>query len=360
MNPMTSKERIHAVLHHHIPDRVPINEFLYSRNLYQEVIGRRPSFYNAEDVFDCAHALGLDSTVIPIGGFAGIRSADEARIEFQDEWMITYRKEEESSWPGDVPVGFPLKNREDWKNYTVPDIYTGERLTQINIAVRKAREYDMAAFGVVRGPFTAAWLLFGYEHFSMNLFEDPDLIDEVVQAVTDFFLAGALMVAEAGVDAVWFADDYGGVSGPLMSPRHYRKHIWPQLARLVAAVSATGTPVVMHSDGDLRKLLPDIVPTGISGYHPMERHANMDLAGLKTEYGQKITLIGNVDNQGVLINGSVDEVIEATKACLRIGAPGGGYILGSDHSVHDDMPNDNIFAMIATGQKYGTYPLNID
>jgi uroporphyrinogen decarboxylase len=201
--------------------------------------------------------------------------------------------------------------------------------------------------------------LFGYEQFSMLLFEDPDLIDDVIAAVTDFFIGGGKMLVEAGVDAVLFADDYGGATGPLMSPAHYRKHVWPQLSRLVTAIHATGAPVIMHSDGDLRKLLPDIAPTGIAGYHPMERKANMDLAQIKRDYGQQLVLIGNVDNQGVLVNGSVDEVVAATKACLRIGAPGGGYILGSDHSVHDDMPNANIFAMIETGKQYGAYPLQL-
>lgn len=83
MQQMTSKERIQAALNHRMPDRVPMNEFLYSRNLYEEVIGRRPTFYNAEDVFDCAHKLGLDSAVMPIGGFAGIRNADEDADEQQ-------------------------------------------------------------------------------------------------------------------------------------------------------------------------------------------------------------------------------------------------------------------------------------
>lgn len=360
MKTKTSKERIHAVLNHKMPDRVPINEFLYSRNLYEEVIGRRPSFYNAEDVFDCAYKLGLDSSVIPIGGFAGIRNTDEAKIEFQDEWLITYRKEEESSWPGDVPIRFPLKDREDWKNYSVPAAHKEGRLTQIEIAVKKAKEYTMAVFGAIRGPFTPTWLLFGYERFSILLYEDPDLIDQVMQQVTDFFIEGAKMLVEAGVDVVLFADDYGGSTGPLMSPKHYRKHVWPQLSRMISAIKSTGTHVIMHSDGDLRKLLPDIVPTGIDAYHPMERHANMDIAQIKKDYGDKITLIGNVDNQGVLVYGNVDEVIAATKECLRIAAPGGGYILGSDHSVHDDMPNENIFAMIETGKTYGKYPLKID
>ena len=78
---MTSKERFLTALAHKIPDRVPINEFLYSRKLCEDVIGHRPTFYNSEDLFDCAHKLGLDSAVMMLGGFAGMRDADEDNVK---------------------------------------------------------------------------------------------------------------------------------------------------------------------------------------------------------------------------------------------------------------------------------------
>ena len=87
-NTMTSKERIQAVLQHRIPDRVPINEFLYSKNLYQHVLGHRPEFYNAEDVMKCAKLLELDMAVMPIGGFSGIGNAIENSDTYFDEWNI--------------------------------------------------------------------------------------------------------------------------------------------------------------------------------------------------------------------------------------------------------------------------------
>jgi len=355
---MTSKERIYSVLHHHIPDRVPINEFLYSRKLYKDVIGRWPIFYNAEDVFDCAYNLGLDMGVIPIGGFAGISDKEENKETFVDEWGITYRKKE-VAWPGDAPINFPLRNREDLKNYTFPDINARDRLTQIKIALKKAKEYKMAVFGSIRGPFTQTWLLFGFTNFSLMLYEDPKLIDMVVEKVTDFYIAAGLKLAEAGVDAVLFADDYGGEEAPLISPQHFARFIWPQLERLVKTIKSTNVPVFMHSDGNIMTLLPELVKTGIVGYHPMQRHANMDISQVKRKYGDKLVLMGNVDNEVLLARGTTDEVIEQSKECIRIAAPGGNYIFGSDHSVHDDIPLENIYAMIETGKKYGEYPIKI-
>ena len=357
---MTSKERIQTVLHHQIPDRVPINEFIYSRNLYQDVIGRRPALYNGEDVMDCAYKLGLDMGVVPIGGFSGIRNQEVSQDEYIDEWGITYRKKEGVAWPGDAPVDFPLKNKKDWKNYIIPDINQSGRLTQIEIALKKAKEYKMAVFGSIRGPFSQTWLLFGYEYFALMLYENPEFIDEVIEKVTDFYIAGGKMLAAEGVDAVLFADDYGGRTVPLMSPQHFSRFIWPHLKRLVEEIQSTGVSVFMHSDGNIADLLPDIIRTGITGYHPIERNANMSISQVKKEYGNILTLMGNVNNQSVLVYGTVDEVITQTKECIRIAAPGGSYILGSDHSVHDDMPLENIYAMIKTGKKYGKYPIKVD
>jgi uroporphyrinogen decarboxylase len=358
MQKMTSKERVKTVLNGKIPDRIPLFEFLLSIKLYKEVIGRIPEYYNAEDIVDCAYKLGIDITPIPMGGFAGVRNDVLKENEYVDEWGIIWRKPQgNTSFGADVPVKFPLRNREDWNNYSFPDINKDKenRLKEIKVGLKKAKEKELSVFGYIRGPFTSTWFLFGFTDFSYLLYEDPELIDEVMKTVTDFYIQGAKMMAEEGVDAILFADDYGATDGPLISPDSFKKHVIPQLNRMITELKVTGIPVVMHSDGNLNKLMPDIVKTGIWGYHPMERNAGMDIKELKKSYGNKITLIGNVNNKTVLVNGSKEEVIAQTRECIEIAAPGGRYILASDHSVHDDIPNENIFTMIETGKKYGKY-----
>lgn len=39
----------------------------------------------------------LDSAVMMLAGFAGVRDTEEGSVEYQDEWMITYHKEETTS-----------------------------------------------------------------------------------------------------------------------------------------------------------------------------------------------------------------------------------------------------------------------
>lgn len=355
---MTSRERVKTVLNGKIPDRVPLIDFLNSKKLYKELIGRVPEYYNAEDIMNCTYELGIDIAVIPVGGFSGVRDISIKTNEFVDEWGIIWRKPEgDTSFGLDVPVKFPLNNRKDWNHYKFPDINKnkGDRLQGIKIALKKSKENNIAVFGQIRGPFTPSWFLFGFTNFSFLLYDDPGLIDEVMEATTNFYIQAAKMMADEGVDAIWFADDYGSNTGPLISPDSFKKHVIPQLRRLVKELEVKGIPVIMHSDGNLNSLLSDIVKTGINGYHPMERNAGMKIEELKKIYGNKITLIGNVNNKTVLVSGSKEDVVAQTKECLDIAAPGGRYIFGSDHSLHDDMPNENIFAMFDTAKKFGKY-----
>jgi uroporphyrinogen decarboxylase len=60
-----------------------------------------------------------------------------------------------------------------------------------------------------------------------------------------------------------------------------------------------------------------------------------------------------------MVAGTPEDVKRETLECLEIGGPGGGYIIASDHSVHDDIPEVNILTLIETVKKYGKYPLKL-
>jgi len=359
MSEMCPRDRIIMALKHGVPDRVPIMDFIYSRNLFEEVIGKRPVYYRAEDIMKCAERIGFDAVSIPFGNFSEIDYSYSDNKHIKGEWGTVYYHDINISWPDDAPILFPLHDRGDWRNYTLPDIQREGRLNEIKTALKISKENKLAVFGEIRGPFSATWDLFGFERFCFLLYDDPDLIDEVMTACTDYFIRAAQIMIKEGVDIILFADDYGSSQGPLMSIQHFRKHVWPQVKRMVQSLKCLGTHIIMHSDGDLRMLLGDLVSLGIDAYHPMERQAHMDIQTIKKKYGNRITLIGNIDNKVVLVRGTVDEVIAQTKECLQIAGPGGSYILASDHSLHDDIPNENVFAMIETAKRYGKYPIKI-
>jgi uroporphyrinogen decarboxylase len=66
--------------------------------------------------------------------------------------------------------------------------------------------------------------------------------------------------------------------------------------------------------------------------------------------------VGNIDSSRTLPFGTPEEIEAETREALRVAAPGYGYILASDHSLHDGIPVKNIQLMFDVARKYGVYP----
>ena len=98
-----------------------------------------------------------------------------------------------------------------------------------------------------------------------------------------------------------------------------------------------------------------IVDSGIDCLDPIDPIAGMDLRQIKSDYGSRVCLKGNVDCSTTLTFKSEQETQEETKRCLEIAMPGGGYILSSSNSIHSAVKPENYLAMLNTLKKYGKY-----
>jgi uroporphyrinogen decarboxylase len=140
-----------------------------------------------------------------------------------------------------------------------------------------------------------------------------------------------------------------------MSPSHLREFFIPPFRAIVQGMRKLGKPVIMHNDGKIWDVLDDLVDTGINGFHPVERAAGMELSKVKDRYIGRLCPIGNVDNKYTMSTGTPAEVENDVMDCLKVAKPGGGYILSTDHSIHDGMPYDNVMAYIDAAKKHGMY-----
>jgi uroporphyrinogen decarboxylase len=356
---MTSRERVLTALRGGIPDRVPVWEYLFSLKLQKEVMGYNTILYDGRMQVEMAAKLGLDVVWAPVNGFCGIEDVPHAAGEiYKDEWGVTYKK---NGWPIIAQIDTPVKSREDWKNYIMPEVNTPGRLTILKDAVQ-ANEGELAIAAGFLGPFTMmTWYLMDFETLSMSLFMNPELVHEMNNAFVDWALGAANLAWETGgVDLFHISDDWGGTNGLLISPDQFREFFIGPFERLVKGLKSYGVPVIMHNDGNLWEIIDDLVKTGINAYHPVEKAASMDLEKIKKLYRGSICPIGNVNNKTTMVTGSPEDVISETLQCLSIGAPGGGYMLSTDHSLHDDIPLENVMALIETVHKYGKYPFKAE
>ncbi|MFZ1934960.1 MAG: uroporphyrinogen decarboxylase family protein [Thermoguttaceae bacterium] len=348
---MTGKDRFLTAVRREQPDRVPLFDFLFQQPLYEALIGRRPEHYNARDAVDCARALGHDAIWMPFGGYNGFQPEFLDANTYVDEWGTTYRHNG-TSWPIDSPIDYPIKTRKDFARYRPPDPTLPGRSSELETFWQTSHN-EMALTGGITGPFTTCWLLMGYEQICYALYDDPALLTDVFRLSNDYNKEAARRCVAAGCHALWLADDLGDSSRGFLKLDHFHRYYLPYLTELAEYVDGLGVPVLLHCCGRFSDYLPDLAETKIAAIHPVQRTAGMDLRWVKQRYGRRFCIIGNVDSSRTLPFGTPEQVEAEAREAIDIAAPGGGYVLASDHSLHDGIPVENIRALFQVGRDYG-------
>ena len=85
---------------------------------------------------------------------------------------------------------------------------------------------------------------------------------------------------------------------------------------------------------------------GFAAFHPAEPCGRFDIYEVKQQWGSNIALMGNIDVAGVLSVGIPDQVEDDTLRHLRHVSSGGGHVCGSSRNILDNIPIENLQAMI--------------
>ena len=162
------------------------------------------------------------------------------------------------------------------------------------------------------------------------------------------------------VDIIKIGDDLGMQTGLLISPKMYREMLKPIHADFIAFIKErTKAKVFFHTDGDVFDLADDLVEIGVDILNPIQTSAGRmsDLEGFKQRYGKNLSFCGAIDTFRVLPYGSPEDVRQEVRRVIDLLGPGGGYLLASVHTILDEVPPQNILAMVDAVEEFGTYPL---
>jgi uroporphyrinogen decarboxylase len=118
--------------------------------------------------------------------------------------------------------------------------------------------------------------------------------------------------------------------------------------------SKSPAKVLYHSCGAVKSLIPEFIDIGVDALNPVQvSSAGMDTAELKAVFGDQISFWGGIDTQRVLPRGAPDEVRAEVRRRIRDLAPSGGYVLASVHNIQEDVPPQNILAMVDEAWEFG-------
>jgi uroporphyrinogen-III decarboxylase len=157
---------------------------------------------------------------------------------------------------------------------------------------------------------------------------------------------------------VWLGDDVGSQHEMLISPKMWRRYLKWRMANMIQELKAINpeVKVAYHSDGDIRRIIPELIEIGLDVLNPVQP-ACMDPAAIKKQYGDRLCFWGTIDEQQTLPFGTPEQVRAEVLERLRTVGQDGGLILAPTHHVQLDTPLENFRAMVETVQDtpYGAW-----
>lgn len=197
-------------------------------------------------------------------------------------------------------------------------------------AVTKLQDRGVACLWAVDGPLWPVIESRGGVDGIRATLTDPAAVGNEIDQRTDAVLQSVVLGAEHGARALVLAEDLAGSEGPLVAPDFAIAELLPRYARIVEAAQGLSMPTVLHSDGDVRPLLPAIARAGFSAVHAG--------GGLSLEGFEKLFWAAR-DNGLAVIGGMVTQELgnlaraEALGSAIGVLVQAGGLLVADDGGI---------------------------
>jgi uroporphyrinogen decarboxylase len=384
---MTPRERVLAAIHHEEPDRVPLvlgvsNATGIKMKPYKgikEIIGVQapdnyiydwPELGTAEIDEESLRRLGSDVRGVLDLEPEQIRKRNRERLPHTDcidSWGSGQTEITPGHWFPSVhplPLARTVEELEAYQGW--PDMSDPTRIAHVRESARRLAEenqYAILATPWLLFPLERAYAMQGMEAFLLNMAMDAEFVRAFLEKIATYCkeLMG-LFLQELGdnVDMIKIGDDLGTQNSLVISPKMYREILKPVHADFISFIkSRTKAKIFFHSCGDVAPLIEDFIEIGVDILNPVQASAGKmsDFPSLKKQFGKNIVFCGGIDTHRILPFGTVDEVRSEVRRVIQTLGPGGGYMVGAVHTVMDDVPPENVLAMVDAVEEFGRYPI---
>ncbi|HID91272.1 TPA: hypothetical protein EYP44_04860, partial [Candidatus Bathyarchaeota archaeon] len=306
---MDAYERVVRVLDFEEPDRVPIFDVIMNTKIYETFGGLGDPLEVAAKTF---RRLGIDAVrhYLDPGRHWLVEWYDDffryLRVK-RDGWVIETTRDDarhQMTWISRRPFG----DLEGLEGY-MPSFPDKEEIADDYVeAFRKAYKAfwpHTLLIGESTLCFVDAFHFMGLRLFCRALHTAPHVVRRLMDVFTEYNAAYAELFAENDFGPLFFIGDDIAYKHGLIAPLDFLRKEWiPRLKRAMRPLKRRGIKVLFHSDGNIWRILDDLIDAGIDALNPLEPNAGMDVARVKEKYGDRIALFGGVNSAGVLQFGS--------------------------------------------------------
>lgn len=371
---MNNKERVQAALNHEEPDRVPFDLGGINNTTMHEKVEQRVCALIGLPAAESMVIARDQQIVVPREDLLQYFDVDTRCIYINDaiDWV-----ERDGVYFDQYGIGrqfdgnyysmcaHPLSHAqtvEDIEAYELPDPCSESRLSGLLDRARGLhQDYFLILEGLREVSFGLPSWIRGMQNFYMDLLIHPEMAACLLDKVLSWELRLVEFILDRlhpYLDMVKIADDLGTQQSLIISPETYRELIKPRHRKLIAFIKERyELPVLLHSCGAVRPLIPDFIEIGVDALNPVQvSAAGMDRQALKREFGKNICFWGGgIDTQDVLPLGSQAEIEQDVKRALETFKPGGGYVFSQVHNITPEVPAENVLLMYEAFRKYADY-----
>lgn len=342
------RERVLKALRHEQPDKVP-----WALEFTEHALAKVADFYGDPRLTDAAFFdgwVGNHFRFVAPGGrgqFHGLEEEVKPGL-WRDGWGVIWDTRGlygEGEWGR--PVNCVLREP-TLAHYKFPDPPRLEDYAHYPRFTDENRDYFL--IGMEGHLFEVAWALRGMEDFLSDLILNPEFVNDLLEGITEYYLALIDQSVTYDIDAIAFGEDLGSqTTGLIMGPKLWRRYFKPCMARMYARVKEAGKFVYMHSDGQIDAIFEDFIEIGLDVYNPFQPEIR-DVYETKRKYGDRLCFHGGIGIQELLPSGTPQQVKAEIRHLIQEVGADGGYVLGPAHAVMADTPVENIVALIETIQ----------
>ena len=251
-------------------DRLPVFDVVNKPDMYEKLLGCSNYESGGRLCVQLAKKLGMDAVTVHSAPYTCLIPPKEkwdSSNSFTDRFGLHF-KVEDTSWPLGMIAGH-VEADEDFLEAIKNAEVTEEDVLQVKEAVEEAGD-EIAVFGSVRGTFGFLFIALGLENLTYAMYDEPELLTEIIEAADAFWTKLGLKLIEAGCTALYVANDMGMNGSTLISPAQLREFFFPSLRKQIQTWKAAGGKVLFHSCGNVDAVLEDLADMGIDALNNIQ------------------------------------------------------------------------------------------
>lgn len=204
---------------------------------------------------------------------------------------------------------------------------------------------DRPVLAGIIGPYSLAGRLLDMTEIMILCYEEPELVETVLEKTTEFLIKYARAFKEAGANGIAIAEPAAG----LLSPALIEEFSTPYVKRICDAVADDTFMILYHNCGNTVPLLDNIKEIGAGGYS-FGNAIDLEDA-LKVMPGESI-VIGNVDPAGIIRNGTPEQIREETLSLMERCGKYPNFVVASGCDIPPNTPLENIEAFFGAVNEF--------